>query len=135
MTDLTPDHPAAEVPDEMVLAALNAEFREQYRSWGRVDPETGTVLWEDRARLDQFAVGVVNKARSALSAAFPYLTSATEDNLTRLRDTPAGRALMAEAWQEATIWVRYRDGRWPQDMEDDNPYRGEMDQTIEKDLT
>ena len=42
-----------------------------------------------------------------------------------LRNTPAGRALMAEGWKEATVWVRYRDGTWPQDMEDANPYREE----------
>ena len=49
------------------------------------------------------------------------------DNLHRisLRDTGDGRALMAEGWKEATVWVRYRDGTWPQDMEDANPYREE----------
>ena len=36
-------------------------------------------------------------AQDALEAAWPELTTATEDNLARLRDTPAGRALMAEA--------------------------------------
>ena len=46
-----------------------------------------------------------------------------EDATPYLRDTPAGRALMAEGWREATLWIRYRDGRWPQDMEDANPYR------------
>lgn len=45
-----------------------------------------------------------------------------EDATPYLRDTPAGRALMAEGWREATLWIRYRDGRWPQDMEDANPY-------------
>ena len=46
-----------------------------------------------------------------------------EDAIPYLRNTPAGRALMAEGWREATLWIRYRDGRWPQDMEDANPYR------------
>ena len=47
------------------------------------------------------------------------------DNLHRisLRHTTAGRELMVEGWKEATVWVRYRDGTWPQDMEDANPYR------------
>lgn len=31
-------------------------------------------------------------------AVLPLLESATEDNLARLRDTPAGRALLAEGW-------------------------------------
>ena len=46
------------------------------------------------------------------------------DNLHRisLRDTGDGRELMVEGWKEATVWVRYRDGTWPQDMEDANPY-------------
>ena len=51
-----------------------------------------------------------------LTAAIPHLDA--DD----LRNTPAGRALMAEGWKEATVWVRYRDGTWPQDMEDANPY-------------
>ena len=58
-----------------------------------------------------------------ITAALPLLESATEDNLARLRDTPAGKQLMAEVWMEATVWVRYMDGTWPQDMEDANPYR------------
>ena len=33
-----------------------------------------------------------------IAAALPHLESATEDNLARLRDTPAGRALLAEGW-------------------------------------
>ena len=56
-------------------------------------------------------------AFATLTAALPHLTA--DD----LRDTPAGRELMAEGWAQATLWVRYRDGRWPQDMEDANPYR------------
>ena len=56
-------------------------------------------------------------AHYMLEHALPHLTA--DD----LRDTPAGRELMAEGWAQATLWVRYRDGRWPQDMEDANPYR------------
>ena len=43
----------------------------------------------------------------ALTAAWPELTTATEDNLARLRNTPAGRALMAEGWEEgaAHAWA------------------------------
>ena len=35
-----------------------------------------------------------------LAAADPHLTSATEENIARLRATPAGRALMAEALED-----------------------------------
>lgn len=35
----------------------------------------------------------------ALVAAQSHLTTATPENLARLRDTPVGRALMAEAWK------------------------------------
>ena len=33
-----------------------------------------------------------------ITAALPLLESATEDNLARLRDTPAGKRLLAEGW-------------------------------------
>ena len=93
------------------------------------------------------------RMRAALTAALPHLTAddlrntdaaeeirtegwlqgwaagrdldGDEDATPYLRNTPAGRALMAEGWKEATVWVRYRDGTWPQDMEDANPYREE----------
>lgn len=35
-----------------------------------------------------------------VSAALEHLESATEENIARLRDTPAGRALMAEGWED-----------------------------------
>ena len=38
------------------------------------------------------------RMRAALYAALPLLESATEDNLARLRDTPAGKQLLAEGW-------------------------------------
>ena len=42
--------------------------------------------------------------RAALNAALPHLESATEENLARLRDTPAGQALIAEGrgWTPTT---------------------------------
>ena len=39
----------------------------------------------------------------AINAALPHLTSATPENLARLRDTPVGRALMAEGWEEGIL--------------------------------
>lgn len=107
MTDLTPNHPAVEAA------------------------ERAATRWMEDRELETDLDGTAYM----LTAALPLLTSDTEENIARLRDTSVGRELMAEAWREALIWILYRDGRWPQDMEDDNPYRGEADQTIEKDLT
>lgn len=42
--------------------------------------------------------GIHDAIAAALFAALPDLTAATEENLARLRDTPAGRALGAEGW-------------------------------------
>ena len=38
------------------------------------------------------------RMRAALTAAHPHLESATEENLARLRGTPAGKQLLAEGW-------------------------------------
>ena len=51
-------------------------------------------------------------AHGVLGAALPHLTA--DD----LRDTPAGRALMAEAWAHATFWERYPAFRRAQDAEE-----------------
>ena len=40
-------------------------------------------------------------APAALTAALPHLESVTEENLARLRNTPAGRVLMAQTLREA----------------------------------
>lgn len=62
-------HTPASPTDEMVLTALNAYHREQYRSWGRVNPDTGEVQWADRTHLGEFADAVVKQARATLTAA------------------------------------------------------------------
>lgn len=126
MTDLTPNHPAVEALADAIYRALSG----QYGDFGT--PSKG-------------------EAYAALTAALPHLTAddlrdtdaaeeirtegwlqgwaagrdldGDEDATPYLRNTPAGRELMAEGWAQATLWVRYRDGRWPQDMEDANPYR------------
>ena len=99
--DLTPNHPAVE-----------AAAREVYvHDAPSNDPQT----WPPTP--DALADDYRGAAFATLTAALPHLTA--DD----LRDTPAGRELMAEGWAQATLWVRYRDGRWPQDMEDANPYR------------
>ena len=103
MTDLTPNHPA-------VLAALNAETRRA------------------RTRIDAYSNDHITEMRAALRAALPHLTAddlrdtdaaeeirtegwlqgwaagrdldGDEDATKYLRHTPAGRALMAEAWDQ-----------------------------------
>ena len=75
MTDLTPNHPA-------VLAALNAETQRQ------------------RTRVDAYADDHIREMVAALTAAEVHLTTATPENVARLRHTPAGRELMAEAWED-----------------------------------
>ena len=67
------------------------------------------------------------RMRAALTAALPHLESASEENITRLRDTPAGRALMAEGW-DALIESMSASGEFHdvdlRTMERLNPYRG-----------
>ena len=131
MTELTPDHPA--------VRAANMGVQEWLAGDGPFD--------DDPVRLAH------DMTAACITAALPHLTAddlrdtdvaeeirtegwlqgwaagrdldGDEDATPYLRNTPAGRALMAEGWKEATVWVRYRDGTWPQDMEDANPYREE----------
>ena len=136
MTDLTPNHPAVEAA---ARSAYERAWCGENEPWSEVDD-----LERDEWRADE---------AHSLTAALPHLTAedlrdtdaaeeirtegwlqgwaagrdldGDEDAIPYLRNTPAGRALMAEGWKEATVWVRYRDGTWPQDMEDANPYREE----------
>ena len=77
MTKLTPDHPAVE--------AANMGVQEWLSGDGPFD--------DDPVRLAHDMTAV------CITAALPHLESATEENLARLRDTPVGRALMAEGWE------------------------------------
>ena len=95
MTDLTPDHPA--------VRAANMGVQEWLAGDGPFDADPVRLAHDMTA--------------ACITAALPHLTA--DD----LRNTPAGRKLLVEGWAQATLWVRYRDGRWPQDMEDANPYR------------
>ena len=77
MTDLTPNHPAVE-------AAARSAYE---RAWcGENEP------WSEVDDLERDAWRA-NKAHS-LTAALPHLTA--DD----LRNTPAGKQLMAEAWDQ-----------------------------------
>ena len=136
MTYLTPNHPAVEAA---ARSAYERAWCGENEPWSEVDD-----LERDEWRADE---------AHSLTAALPHLTAddlrdtdaaeeirtegwlqgwaagrdldGDEDAIPYLRNTPAGRELMAEGWKEATVWVRYRDGTWPQDMEDANPYREE----------
>ena len=63
----------------------------------------------------------------ALTAAWPELTTATEDNLARLRNTPAGKQLLAEGWEAAcrkVIHMAWADSSDAEYLADEgNPYR------------
>ena len=71
-------------------------------------------------------------AQDALEAAWPELTTATEENLARLRNTPAGKQLLAEGWEAAChkvihmAWADSSDAEYLADK--GNPYRTETPQ-------
>ena len=75
MTYLTPNHPAVEAA---ARSAYERAWCGENEPWSEVDD-----LERDEWRADE---------AHSLAAAIPHLTA--DD----LRDTPAGRALMAEAW-------------------------------------
>lgn len=77
MTKLTTEHPAVE-----------AAMMEMTKGSG---PLVRTA----------FNSQALNEALKVLEAALPHLTTATEENLALLRDTPVGRALKAEGWRES----------------------------------
>ena len=91
----------------MVLAALNAEHREQYRSWERVNSETGEVLWEDRARLDEFADGVVKTTRAALTAALAVAPNVDD----RAWDLPPERNGVVLVPADGRVTIATSDGK------------------------
>ena len=103
MTDLTPNHPAVEAA---ARSAYERAWCGENEPWSEVDD-----LERDEWRADEV---------HSLTAALPHLTA--DD----LRHTPAGRALMAEAWDQG-----WRDRKqYDQDIDwrtipatDTNPYR------------
>lgn len=77
MTDLTPNHPAVEAA---ARSAYERAWCGENEPWSEVDD-----LERDEWRADE---------AHSLTAALPHLTA--DD----LRNTPAGRELMAEAWDQ-----------------------------------
>ena len=125
MTDLTPNHPAVEAAERAATRWMEDRELETdldgtaYMLTAAIPP-----LDADDLRTPDAAEEIRTEGWQQGWAAGRDLDG-DEDAIPYLRNTPAGRALMAEGWKEATVWVRYRDGTWPQDMEDANPYREE----------
>ena len=94
MTDLTPNHPAVEA----AARAMHAAYERRAERWEAFYTRTP---WEAIGEDSQAEfIGYVHQP---LNAALPHLTA--DD----LRATPAGQALMAEAWSKfqehyATEW-------------------------------
>ena len=125
MTDLTPNHPAVEAAERAATRWMEDRELETDLD-GTAYMLTAAIphLDADDLRSTDAAEEIRTEGWLQGWAAGRDLDG-DEDAIPYLRNTPAGRALMAEGWKEATVWVRYRDGTWPQDMEDANPYREE----------
>lgn len=80
--------------------------------------------WPEQSR-NSAAADYADKIEHAL----PHLESATEENLARLRDTPAGKQLLAEGWEAAcrkVIHMAWADSSDAEYLADEgNPYRTE----------
>ena len=89
MTDLTTNHPAVEAA---ARSAYERAWCGENEPWSEVDD-----LERDEWRADE---------AHSLTAALPHLTA--DD----LRNTPAGKQLMAEGWEEGaeTAWGRTGEG-------------------------
>ena len=75
--------------------------------------------WPERSR-NAAAADYADKIEHAL----PLLESATEDNLARLRDTPAGKQLLAEGWVQANDLLDATEfTNAANHLRDHNPYR------------
>lgn len=75
--------------------------------------------WPERLRNAE-AADYADKIEHAL----PRLESSTPENITRLRNTPAGRALLAEGWDRGAadnerVWIHVYDGH---DVDPDDPW-------------
>ena len=103
--------------------AVEAAARDAYeRAWG-----TECEPWDEASDLER-NVWRADEAH-ALTTALPHLESATEENLARLRGTPAGKQLLAEGWEAACrkvirmAWADSSDAEYLAD--EGNPYRQE----------
>ena len=99
MTDLTPNHPAVEAAS---------------KAWAESHPSVAATWAEVSDRLQG-----ITRARmaAALAAALPDLTA--DD----LRNTPAGKQLMAEVWDTAVLTAQELSGITRVHAFQANPYR------------
>ena len=131
MTDLTPNHPAVQVGCQAASEWAQDASADEPDHIALALHMTAAVLTAAIPHLDADDLRNTDAAEEIRTEGWMQGWAAgrdldgDEDAIPYLRNTPAGRALMAEGWKEATVWVRYRDGTWPQDMEDANPYREE----------
>ena len=102
---LSPNHPAVEAAAR--AAAIHGDYDGCFE---RVDQWNAQEDWEKEAHPDEYPETDIedcewwtSRILPALHAAIPHLTSDTEDSLARLRNTPVGRALMAEGWEEGML--------------------------------
>ena len=100
-----------------------------------VEALADAIYRELSGQYGDFGIPSKAEAHSALTAALPHLESVTEENLARLRNTPAGRVLMAQTLREAgkdllhddpnraseSKWLHIRATRL--EMELGNPYK------------
>lgn len=105
MTDRTPNHPAADI-----IAALESETmrveRAECADAGMPASDHPVVQRAARVLDAAHTRSTVTAAHLAIMTALEHLTA--DD----LRDTPAGRALMAEAWEEGAeaAWASTAEG-------------------------
>ena len=106
MTDLTPNHPAVEE-----LARELAELKPG-EPWPSNEELGGHRLLGTRD--DEYRFAMRDQALELMSLVAPRITSAAEENLDFLRNTPAGKQLMAEGksagWDDAIKELRKGQG-------------------------
>lgn len=104
MTDLTPNHPAVEE-----LARELAELKPG-EPWPSNEELGGHRLLGTRD--DEYRFAMRDQALELMSLVAPRITSAAEENLDFLRNTPAGKQLLAEGWEEGAeaAWGRTGEG-------------------------
>lgn len=114
-TTLGPDHPAVEAAIQACAEhGLDNEGNSPH-SWKCEHPD----------RYPGYCNCATELSTHVLVSALPHLTSNTEDNLARLRDTPVGRELMAEGW-DGGLHRGYDDGIEQAETTPPNPYRKEI---------
>lgn len=101
MTDLTPNHPAVKIISALESETMRVE-RAECAAAGMPASDHPVVQRAARVLEAARSKSATTSAYLSILTALPHLTA--DD----LRNTPAGRALMAEGWEEAVL--RYARG-------------------------